>query len=384
MLLLLMLLAAAIAYLIQKIIFQRNYYKGVTALVEFEVPYVEAGGSGVIKEVIENRKWFPLPVVHMSFQTGKGIQFGKLENISVSDTVSRRDVFSLLWNQRITRTFEFQGERRGHYYIKCADVNVYNFLMTDKYYLEFPQNTELYVYPKSISTEKLNILMERIFGVLQSRQRFLDDPLSFAGIREYAPGDEMKRINWKASAKISDLMVNVYDSVMAQKVTIFLDVSDKGIWKQQELAEEGICIVASVCKRLLKAGAKVAVYSNGYLGNTGKTLEIPYETENQKIHTINRALCDLKLSIEPQSPKEMFSKAIVEDGCNQGVFLLVSKNVEEGYGEQMREYVRMNSGGREDVNCMHIIPYHRSLTGEKKELKNIEGVQQILWEVGHE
>ena len=381
MLLLLMLIAAAIAYFIQMIIFEKNYDKGIASKVEFEVPYVEQGGFGSIKEVIENKKWLPLPVVHMSFRTGKGIQFGTLENISVSDTVTRRDVFSLLWHQRITRTFNFRGEQRGHYYIKSADVNVYNLLMTDKYYLQFPQNTELYVYPKSLDTERLNLLMERIFGFLQSTQRFYDDPLSFAGIREYAPGDEMKRINWKASARERELMVNVFDSVMAQKVMIFLDVSDKGIWKQQELAEEGICIVASICKRLLNAGAKVALYSNGYLGNTGKTLEISYETDNQKIHTINRTLCDLKLSIETETPAEMFSRAMEREENVGSIFLLVSKNVEEGYGKEMKQCVTSKVTGRGNVSCMHIIPCHRSLTGDKMELENVEGVQQILWEV---
>ena len=59
MLLLLMLLTAVVAYFIQIIIFEKNYDKGVAAMVEFEVSYVEQGGRGTIKEVIENKKWLP-------------------------------------------------------------------------------------------------------------------------------------------------------------------------------------------------------------------------------------------------------------------------------------------------------------------------------------
>ena len=374
-----MVLSAGIAYVIQNVFFRRNFHKGVHATVNFDVSYVEVGGSGFIKEVIENRKWVPLPVVHMSFRTGNGIQFGTTENISVSDTVGRRDIFSLLWHQRITRKFEFQGKKRGHYYIKSADVNIYNFLLTENYYLEFPQETELYVYPKNIGTERLNVLMERVFGFLQSSQKFYDDPLSYAGIREYTQGDEMKRINWKASAKSNELMVNIYDSVMAQKIMIFLDVSDKSIWKQPELIEEGISMVASLCKRLLKVGAKVSVCSNACLGDMKETLQISYDMDNQKIHTINRALCDIKLSGEPESVEEMFEKGISEN-C-EGVFLLISKNTEDGYAEQMRDYVKAKSKSKSALPCMQIIPCHRSVTGETKELKLIEGVQQILWEV---
>lgn len=381
MLLILMLLAAAIAYYIQKVIFQKNFHKGLGAKVSFEASYIEEGGSAVIKEVIENKKWMPLPVVHMSFQTGNGISFGKLENINVSDTTSRREVFSLLWNQRVTRRLEFTGIRRGHYYIKTADVNVYDFLMTKDYYIEFPQNTELYVYPKHISTDRLNILMERIFGIFESQQKFYEDPLSFAGIREYAPGDEMKRVNWKASAKSSELMVNVYDSVMAQKVTIFLELSDKGIWKQQELAEEAIRITASVCQRLLKAGAQVAVYSNGILETTGDTLKIPYGKDPQKIHMINRALSDLQLFKETKSAEEMFAQAMEEQQGNEGVFLLISKNVEEGYDQLLKDHAKSLQGNKRELSCMHVIPCHRSLTGDIQKPQGIEGVQQILWEV---
>lgn len=378
MLLILMLLAAAIAYYIQKMMFQKNFHKGLCAKVTFETSYIEEGGSASIKEVIENKKWMPLPVVHMSFRTGNGISFGNLENINVSDTTSRREVFSLLWNQRITRRLEFTGIRRGHYYIKTADVNVYNFLMTRNYYMEFPQDTQLYVYPKHIPTDRLNILMERIFGMLESRQKFYEDPLNFAGIREYAPGDEMKRVNWKASAKSSELMVNVYDSVMAQKVTICLDLSDKGIWKQQKLAEEAIRITASLCQRLLKAGAQVAVYSNGVLGTTGENLKIPYGKDPQKVHRILRALSDLQLSKDTKSVEEMFAQASKETEGKNGVFLLISKNLEEGYGKFMKEVVQGNKG---EFSCMHVIPYHRSLTGEQPPLEVIEGVQQMLWEV---
>lgn len=378
MLLILMILAGAIAYWIQKIIFYKNYAKGVKVKIEFQTECIEEGGSSYVTEVIENRKYLPLPVVHVSFQTGNGIQFETLENINVTDNTSRRDVFSLLWNQRITRKLKFFGVKRGHYRIKTADINVYSFLMTDKYYLELPQSTEIYVYPKQISCERLNILMQRIWGMMQSNERLYEDPLRFAGIREYDITDDMKRINWKASAKGQQLMVNVYDSCVASDVYIFLDVSDKGIWKQEELAEEGIRLTSSLSEKILKSGSKVTVYTNGYVGE--QKSEAVVSEVSGGIHSINRMLAEIQLQKGTVKVEKMFQQAQRKIAATSCVFLLISKNQQEGYGELLRLYADKISGSKGSVACIQIIPYHKSITGEDIVVSKIEGVQQILWE----
>ncbi|MDE6312360.1 MAG: DUF58 domain-containing protein [Lachnospiraceae bacterium] len=379
MLLFLMLLAAVIAYEIQKQVFRIWYKKGLVVKIGFQSDYILQGQTGQVREVIENRKWMPLPVVHVSFHTGNGLEFKNQQNMNVSDTTSRRDAFSLLWNQRITRSLTFQGKQRGHYFIETADINVYNFLMTKKYYIEQKQTAQIYVYPKHISTEKLNILMERIFGMQQGQDRFYEDILSFAAIRDYIPGDEKKRINQKASAKAGKLLVNVYDSVMAQKVVILLDVSDKGIWKQQDLTEEGIALAASLSQRLLKAGNDVAIYSNGRAGEG--PLCIPFGRDHGKLHRICRGLSDIDLTKVPEDTEKMIARAVRHNKELDGIYLLISKNAKERYDislkEQLMEWNPKNFGNV----SMHLLPCHRTLTGEKQQFPMTSGVEQIVWEV---
>lgn len=378
MLLILMILAGAAFYWLQNTIFRKNYARGVKVKIEFQAEYIEEGGSACVTEVIENRKYLPLPVVHVSFQTGNGIQFETLENINVTDNTSRRDVFSLLWNQRITRKLKFFGIKRGHYQVKTADINVYNFLMTDKYYLELPQNTEIYVYPKQISCEKLDILMQRIWGMMQSNEKLYEDPLRFAGIREYDITDDMKRINWKASVRGQELMVNVYDSCVSSNVYIFLDVSDKGIWKQEELAEEGIRLTSSLSGKLLKSGSKVTVYTNGSVREQEGEMEVSKSGEG--IHSINRMLSEIQLQKNTAEPEVMFQQAQREINETSCVFLLISKDQKEGYGNLLRSYADKISGSKGSITCIQIIPYHKSITGEETVVSKAEGVQQILWE----
>lgn len=383
MLLIFMLLAAALFYYIQKMIFRKNYKKGLQVKINFQDKYIEEGASSVLKEVIENRKILPLPVVHVSFQTGNGLKFQSEENINITDNTSKREVFSVLWNQKITRKLPVIGVKRGRYKVKTADVNVYNFLMTDQYYLEIPQDTELYVYPKHIPTERLNILMQRIYGIIPNRERLYEDPLQFAGIREYAPGDDKKRINWKASAKAQNLMVNMYESSVAGNVTVFLDISDKGIWKQEKLTEEGIRLAAAISVRILKMGGEVAVYTNAYGEAEGKTICIPCGKNFDKVHEINRSMAEIKLSNGYEDLSETFQKATNDISKTGGIFLLISKNRKEKYGELLKIYAQKCSGSSIgcQISCMHIIPYHKDITGEEEAIPAVEGVREIMWEV---
>lgn len=383
MLLILMFLAAALFYYIQKVIFRKNYKKGLQVKINFQDNYIEEGSSSSLKEVIENRKLLPLPVVHVSFQTGNGLKFQSQENINITDNTSKREVFSVLWNQRITRKLPVTGVKRGRYKVKTADVNVYNFLMTDQYYIEMPQNTELYVYPKHIPTERLNILMQRIYGIIPDRERLYEDPLQFAGIREYAPGDDRKRINWKASAKGQHLMVNMYDSSLAGNVTIFLDVSDKGIWKQEKLTEEGIRLTAAISMRLLKIGGEVSVYTNAYGETEGKTIGIPAGKNPDKVHEINRNMAEINLSKGYEELWETFQRAVDDIPSSSGVFLLISKNRKEKYGELLKTYAGKCSEHSMGlpISCMHIIPHHKNTTGGEETFPAVEGVHEILWEV---
>ncbi len=59
------------------------------------------------------------------------------------------------------------------------------------------------------------------FGHVTSRQ--IGTGLEFWGIREYVPGDEVRRINWKASARLDRIFSNEYEGERSGDVVIILD-----------------------------------------------------------------------------------------------------------------------------------------------------------------
>ena len=160
---------------------------------------------------------------------GKGLRFTDEANTAVSDYTYRRDVFALGPRQKITRTLEFRCARRGYYRIDQAGLDVRSLLLTKKYVGSTPQATDFYVLPRLVSTQRIQIPFSQIMGNLTSRQEGLRrPPLAFAGLRGYVRGDPMKYINWKATAKTGQLLVNLHESTLSLKVAVVLDLEGPG------------------------------------------------------------------------------------------------------------------------------------------------------------
>lgn len=91
--------------------------------------------------------------------------------------------------------------------------------------------------------------------------------LEFYGMREYAPGDDLRRIVWRASARTGTLMVREAEQGITDHVTIMLD-TDRGAHSVDgedlsESFEMGVRAAASLGVRHLREGYEVNVETNG-------------------------------------------------------------------------------------------------------------------------
>ena len=99
-------------------------------------------------------------------------------------------------------------------------------------------------------------------GSLQCAKRLYEDPFAFSSIREYTVTDPMNTINWKASARTGELMVNTFESTLTEKVMIYLDMEDRGILKYEHLTEESVSVAASLTQKLIGRGMEVGLCIN--------------------------------------------------------------------------------------------------------------------------
>jgi len=81
------------------------------------------------------------------------------------------------------------------------------------------------------------------------------DPYSIAEIRQYRPGDPLKRVHWKVTARTGELQVKEYDGALSPRIVVFLDLSPHGLAGEYAAAlEDCMCRnAAAACEAALNA-----------------------------------------------------------------------------------------------------------------------------------
>ncbi|HEX6489282.1 MAG TPA: DUF58 domain-containing protein [Candidatus Dormibacteraeota bacterium] len=91
--------------------------------------------------------------------------------------------------------------------------------------------------------------------------------LEFYGMREYVPGDDLRRVVWRATARTGKVMVREAEQGITDHITIILD-TDRGAHSHDEEGlsesfEAGVRAAASLGVKHLREGYEVRVETNG-------------------------------------------------------------------------------------------------------------------------
>lgn len=166
--------------------------------------------------------------------------------------------------------FEFPSPSRGRYEIGPLVVEVrdpFGFYLVEK---EFgPETLSVMPRPQPVSGVRLRPWHVGPWpGVIRSRMLGLGS--EFYSMREYIPGDDPKRINWKASARHNELIVNETEAERVTDVMIVLD-TDVAFFgpTDDELFERGVQAAASFTRWFLRQGNRVGLVLQG--GERGTT-----------------------------------------------------------------------------------------------------------------
>lgn len=116
------------------------------------------------------------------------------------------------------------------------------------------------VYPRPV--ELPGFFLRRPHGIesdLPAARRPLEGGLDFHGVREYQPGDDLRRVHWKATAHTGRLFIREFEKNWPVWATVVLDLHRK--WQFGQAADStvecGVGVAASVCRRLLQQGYRL-------------------------------------------------------------------------------------------------------------------------------
>lgn len=325
-----------IMYMLQKLLYREFWKKGVSVTLSFGDEMVEAGADAALLEVVENRKWLPLATLKVKFQCSRCLKFADTDNSAVTDMYYRNDLFSVMPYQRITRTHRLSCPQRGYFGIYGIDLVGADLFFSIEMHTHFDSDTGIYVLPAHISSPFLDSAVKKISGEVAVKRYEIEDPFTHRGIREYEPYDEIKSINWKATAKTGELKVNIHEYTAVKSVRIFMNLQDNNILRREELLEMSISICARLAQELADQGMQISVYANAADCITGQALILEGIAGGEGLNGVYKSLARLDLKRETVDFKEAFGEKLFLTNALYTVF--ISPNRHEEFQELLASY----------------------------------------------
>jgi len=190
--------------------------------------------------------------------------------------------------------YSLRPVERGKYHFGNLNVFVSSPLKIVAKRFKFHDKSTVAVYPSYIQMKKYEFLAMsnrlREFGLKKIRR--IGHTLEFEQIKNYVAGDDVRTINWKATAKRSQLMVNQYQDEKSQPIYSLIDLGRVMKMPFEELKLLDYAINATL------AFSNIALRKNDKAGllTFAKKVDTIVAASNKKPHlnVINEALYNIE------------------------------------------------------------------------------------------
>ena len=211
--------------------------------------------------LIENRKALPLPWIQWEVALPDGICEANMpvrERLLVTS--------SLLPYQRLKRRVSVKATKRGYYVFRETKFVIGDLIGVAKVAYSDEQFDVLSVYPTVEALTSILPLAAFPQGDISVRRWILPDLYQPIGAREYHPGDPMRMMDWKATARYGHLMVREFGYTAEPRLSILLNMGEdyRHMVKPNE-RERLISFAASLGVHAIAEKIPVAYETNAFL-----------------------------------------------------------------------------------------------------------------------
>ena len=261
------------------------------ALVGEEIP---------LELIVRNRKILPLPWLEVEDFVSEGAYFvdRPLEPSDQPGFAILRTTWTLGWFQRVTRRVQIVAERRGIYEFSTVRIRVADLFAPDKVEAEHVDKLRYRIVPRYVPVRAAAPLSQ-LPGSTRVRRGLFEDPALFAGVRPYQPGDPLRRIHWKATARLQRPVSRRYDPVHERDVVIALDAQTLSgpFWMMHfdDDLVEGLCVAAmSMARSFIVSGIACGLSVNAYTQESiSRSVYIGPSSANTQLERIADQLADI-------------------------------------------------------------------------------------------
>ena len=332
------LVVALLLYLGQKTIYQKVWHKNLRVRLSFQEEGIWEGQESTLSEILENQKKLPLTMLKVKFQTDRHLLFADTKGSRTTDKFYRNDIFQIGALEKVTRVLRFTAGRRGYYTIAEADLVASDLFLTAQYTATADiGHCSLYVYPKPFSHPEFRQSLKQLSGQVLAKRHLQEDPFEYRGIREYQPQDDLKSINWKATARTGEFKVNQKNYTAEKSVRIFINLEDTGILKKEDCVEASLQIATALLLLFLEQGMQVAVYCNGVDGLHNEPCILEAGGGIRQREAVLRSFALIDTAKPVRSFSELFSSRLSE-ASGSLMTCIVSPNAYDDFASLILQY----------------------------------------------
>jgi uncharacterized protein (DUF58 family) len=213
---------------------------------------------------------------HVTVKLSIANQGSQVEELLIKDMLPRgielvagepRALVSLGRGETVDLEYTVAGDRRGIFVFRGVEATTGDYLGVFRRRTIFPAPTQLTIAPETLKLRKLAIRPRRTratAGPIPARQG--GSGIDFFGIREYQPGDPLRWVNWRVSARHHrTLFTNEFEQERIADVGLILDARRRTDIRLNghALFERAVRATASLAETFLGDGNRVALLVYG-------------------------------------------------------------------------------------------------------------------------
>ncbi|MFC0190521.1 DUF58 domain-containing protein [Fictibacillus aquaticus] len=151
---------------------------------------------------------------------------------------------------------------------------------------------KVFVYPRYQEIERWEVGKMLQSGSKQAGRRSMTDYTSTVSVREYAPGDRMAWLHWKASARSNKLLTKVFEHQRNDDFCIVLDQSAKSYGRHTWLFERAVSFAASLSHYSISKGGAIGL--ENLEGGDGIAISSGVEQQWRILHALAKVEPEMK------------------------------------------------------------------------------------------
>jgi hypothetical protein len=212
-------------------------------------------------------------IANEDYITFRNVKVNFLKDKSTIEDANKTTEYSLLPNESERLETRIKCNYRGEYHVGVDSIEVTDFLYL--FTITYPVTSKLkaVVLPRVVPLEQLGIAPPQIDVKNPLHNSNTTEEELDTEIRKYNPGDNRKRIHWKASAKQNELLSRKYHHKPKAEIVLFMDM--------MKLKEEELQVII-VEDKIIESILAIA----NFYALRGTHSQIIFEMEGKKLINI--------------------------------------------------------------------------------------------------